>query len=158
MEDFIDELFSSVDEYYPGSKRKRKDKPQVVKKVIDTTWDSRSYVKTLPNGTDVEFFTLGSLAQALGRQVVTLRSWTNDGHLPVSPYRLPDVVDKNGDTRKGRRLYTRAMIEAAVEIFDAAGLLHSDRVEWNQNQKVTNDISEAWMKIRANESQDNQEK
>lgn len=148
MEEVIEDLFSSLDEYYPGSKRKRKEKTEQVIPEIKS-WDSRSYTKTLPNGQDVEFFTLGALADALNRQIVTIRTWTLNGHLPVSTYRMPDVVDRNGETRKGRRLYTRGMIESAVEIFDKAGLLHSDRVEWAKNQKVTQDISEAWTKLRA---------
>lgn len=153
MEDFIDEMFSSVDEYYPGSKRKRKSVIKEAPKVKEqATWDARSYSKTLPNGKDIEFFTLGALAKALGRPIVTVRTWTMAGQLPASPYRMPTVVDKNGDDRIGRRLYSRAMIEAAIDIFERNGLLHLDRIEWSRHQHVTDDIAEAWGKLRATDN------
>jgi hypothetical protein len=149
MEDFIDEMFSAVDSYYPGSKRKRREtetKTQV--DMVEKTWDARPYVKTLPSGEDVEFFTLGALADALGRPIVTLRDWMKKGHIPNAPYRLPAKEDKHGDVRKGRRLYSRDMIEATVEIFDKAGLLHLTKIEWSNHRQVSQDIAEAWDKLR----------
>lgn len=153
MTDFLDEFLTSVDEYYPGSKRKRKEpvaKPEVE---VPTGWDSRPYVKTMPNGQDVEMFTLGALAEALGRPIVTLRVWMKQGHIPVSPYRLPSKLDKHGELRQGRRLYTRRMIEAAVEIFNSNGLLGTTRVDWSVHQRVGIDIAEAWSNIRAQETE-----
>ena len=47
------------------------------------------------------------------------------------------------------------MIESAVEIFQAAGLLHTKRVEWATNRQVTADLAEAWSKIRAEETTTN---
>lgn len=153
MEDFIDELFASVDEYYPGSKRKRKETKKEAYIPEIKTWDARPFVKTLPNGTDVEMFTLGALAEALGRPVATVRSWTVVGYLPAPPYRLPDVVDVKGVTRKGRRLYSRAMVLAAVEIFAKFGLLDSVRIEWSEHQNVPKELSETWNKIRVTENE-----
>lgn len=153
MEDLIDEMFSAIDEFYPGSKRKRKttevEKPKVL---VEKTWDSRPYVKTLPNGTDVELFTLGALAQALGRPIITARTWGMLGYLPSAPYRLPDTIDKNGDTRKGRKLYSRAMVEAAVELFDKHGLLGLDRIEWSEHQRVPQELAEMWEHIKQQEN------
>lgn len=150
MEDFIDEMFSAVDTYYPGSKRKRRETEKKTKLDLEIkSWDSRPYVKTLPNGQDVEFFTLGALAEALGRPVITLRDWMKKGHLPSAPYRLPAKEDKHGIVRQGRRLYSREMIEAAVEIFDKNGLLDLNKIEWSNHQRVVTDISEAWSKLRA---------
>ena len=150
MEDLIDEMFSAVDNYYPGSKRKRKmfEEPKTKFSIEEKTWDARPYSKVV-NGKDLEFFTLGALAQALGRPVVTLRDWMNKGYLPTAPYRLPEKEDKHGDVRKGRRLYSREMIEATVEIFDKAGLLNLNKIEWSNHQQVTFDIAEAWNKLRA---------
>ena len=145
-EDLIDDLFSEVDEYYPGSKRKRKVKAEKPEPVVKT-WDSRPYVKPL-NGKDVEFFTLGALATALGRPVITIRTWIANGYMPVSTYRLPDVVDKNGDTRKGRWLYTKDMINEAVRIFGENGLLDSVRIDWSSHRNVPQELSEAWVKLR----------
>lgn len=153
MEDLIDEMFSTIDEYYPGSKRKRKTvavaKPKVVE---EKTWDARPFVKTLPNGTDVELFTLGALAQALGRPIITARTWESLGYIPSAPYRLPDTVDKNGDTRKGRKLYSRAMVEASVELFDKHGLLGLDRIEWSTHLQVPQELATMWEAIKKQEN------
>ena len=159
MEDLIDELFSTVDDYYPGSKRKRKmveeAKPQ--KTIEEKTWDARPYVKNV-NGKDIEFFTLGALAQALGRPVITLRDWMKKGHLPTAPFRLPEKEDRHGELRKGRRLYSREMIETAVEVFDKAGLLYLNKIEWSNNRQVTLDIAEAWNNLRATTLENNETK
>jgi hypothetical protein len=150
-EDFIDKAFAGLEDYYPGSKRKRREKPkpEITPKA---DWDSRSYDKTLPNGKTVQMYTIGSLADALGRPVITLRLWMKEGHLPASPYRLPAIIDKSGNTREGRRLYTKAMIEAAVEIFGKAGLLEKSRVDWKLHRHLTREIDEAWTNIRALET------
>ena len=153
MEDFIDATFAALDEYYPGSKRKRKE--PVERKVVSVSWDSRKFIKTLPNGKDAEFFTLGSLSMAVNRSIITMRSWIKKGYIPASPYRLPTKPDKNGEDHMGRRLYTRPMIEAVVEIFAQHGILDTDRVEWSQHRTLGSEISEAWAKIRAEELKTN---
>jgi len=91
MTDEIDKMFSDLDSYYPGSKRKRRE-PKAPEVEVDDTWESKSYKKTLPNGKDMEFYTIGALAQALGRPVITIRQWIKTGYLPPSPYRLPTNV------------------------------------------------------------------
>jgi hypothetical protein len=155
-DDLIDSTFADLDSYYPGSKRKRK--PVVVKKPeieVDTNWDSKPVKKTLPNGRDLEMFTIGALAAAVGRPVVSVRAWIKEGYLPASPYRLPTKKDVNGKDHAGRRLYSRAMVEKLVEILDKAGLLHIKRIEWPLHRQVSLDIAEAWGQIRANENNEN---
>lgn len=149
-DDFINSAFADLDNYYPGSKRKRREeKKEAVRSTV--AWDSKPYVKALPDGTDMEFFTIGALAMALGnRPIITIRTWIKEGYLPVSPYRLPAKVDVNGKERLGRRLYSRPMIEIAVSIFSKAGLLNAKRIQW-PNQKLTSAIAEAWENIRATE-------
>ena len=61
-EDFIQNIFAGLDTFYPGSKRKRRENTEVQKTAV--VWDSKPVIKTLPNGTDVEMFTLGALASA----------------------------------------------------------------------------------------------
>jgi hypothetical protein len=152
QEDMIDEVFAALEEYYPGSKRKRRKVELPEAKVIEPkSWDSKPYYKTMPNGTDMEMFTLGSLADALGRPIVTLRHWMKMGYLPQSPYRLPSKPNKNGDIQKGRRLYSRAMIEYAVEVFDQTGLFDVERIEWSNYQQVITDIAEMWSQLRIQE-------
>jgi hypothetical protein len=151
IDDLIEQTFGSLDAYYPGSKRKRKEVVAPVAKEV-AGWDARPYIKTMPNGTDVEMFTLGALADALGRPVITVRTWMKNGHIPISPYRLPAQLDKHGQVRQGRRLYTRPMIEAAIQVFRSSGILEVVRVNWADHQQVGNDIAEAWNQIRAQET------
>jgi len=156
-EDFIENSFADLDNYYPGSKRKRK---PLVKKdpevTPDKSWDAKPYTKTLPNGKDIEMFTIGALASAIGRPVITIRTWIKEGYIPASPYRLPDTVDKYGKTNAGRRMWSRAMIETFVELLDKAGLLYTKRIEWPDHRNLSKEIAEAWTNIRANETNTNQ--
>ena len=155
-DDLIDSTFADLDSYYPGSKRKRK--PVVAKQPetkLDTAWDSNPVKKTLPNGRDLEMFTIGALAAAVGRPVISVRAWIKQGYLPASPYRLPTKKDVNGKDHAGRRLYSRAMVEKLVEILDKAGLLQVKRIEWPLHRQVSLDIAEAWSQIRANENNEN---
>ena len=152
MSDLIDDLFGEVGEYYPNSKRKRRPAAPVEEVASAGVWDSRPFHKTLPNGKTIEMFTINALAVALNRPLATLRLWLKEGHLPSAPYRLPAKQDKNGKERPGRRLYSRRMIEAAVEIFTRFGVLNTSRVEWTLHQQITTDLAEAWSQIRADET------
>jgi hypothetical protein len=151
MSDEIDRLFEDLDTYYPGSKRKRKEK--VIKEADpEAAWDTKPIKKKLPNGNEVELFTIGAMANALGRPVITIRTWIKEGYLPASPYRLPAKKNKNGEDHQGRRLYSRAMVERTVSLFHSAGLLHTKRVEWSVHRQLSNEIAEAWNQIRADET------
>jgi len=152
-DDLIDSTFAGLDVYYPGSKRKRKTpEPKKPEITLDAGWDSKPYKKTLPNGKDVEMFTIGALAGALGRPVITIRAWIKEGYLPASPYRLPTKKDVNGEDHQGRRLYSRAMVESVIKLFESAGLLYVKRIEWSLHRQLSNEIAEAWSQIRAQES------
>jgi hypothetical protein len=148
--DFIDDMFGELDVYYPGSKRKRLQ--PVEKPALDTDWQKDSYKKTLPNGREIEVYTLGSLAKALNRTIPTLRQWMQRGKLPQAPYRLPAKADKNGKVFEGRRLYSKEMVEVTVNLFLKAGLLDTDRIDWNIHRNLTSRIAEAWETIRAEEN------
>src|SRR5262245_54767460 len=69
-------------------------------------------------GVDVDFFTTGQLAKALGRKPGTIRKWENDGTIPVTWYNSP-----SDDPRGRRRLYTRDMVEGIVYIAKEEGIL-----------------------------------
>ena len=152
-EDFIDKAFADLDVYYPNSKQKRKEKVAPKQEVFpDTQWDSRPRITTLPNGKDIELFTIGAIASALGRPVITIRAWLKEGYLPAAPYRLPAKKNINGEDHQGRRLYSRAMVEKVVELFDKSGLLYVKRIDWDSNRHLSLEIAEAWSQIRANEN------
>lgn len=151
-EDFIDKEFAGLAKYYPGSKRVRKMSAPPAK-VEPLTWNERPTIKTLPNGKDVEMYTIGALATALGRPIITIRTWIKLGYLPESPYRLPTKLDKRGKEVQGRRLYTRPMIEAAVSLFESAGVSQINRIDWSLHRNLVDKIDEAWEKIRVQETE-----
>lgn len=152
--DFIDKTFADLDAYYPGSKRKRRE-PPAPKVVEPSTWEDEYFEKYLPNGEKVQMYTLGSLAKALGRSTKGLRLWMEEGKFPTSPYRLPATTGKNGKEYAGRRLYSKRMVEAAVEIFQSAGLIGLDRIDWSTHRNLGDKITEAWETIRAEEMKTN---
>lgn len=147
-DDLIEETFGDL--YYPGSKRKRRE-PKVEEKV-ETAWDRHPRPTVLPNGKEIDLFTIGALAEALGRPVITIKLWMKEGHLPTSPYRLPTKVDKTGKERQGRRLYSRSMIESAIAVFTKFSVLHVKRIDWDKYRKVTEEIAKAWEQSRAEET------
>jgi hypothetical protein len=84
-------------------------------------WDAKPR-KYNVGGVETEFFTLGNLATALGRQPVTIRKWEREGVIPKSTYQSPG---RDNDPRGRRRLYTRAQIEGIVRIALEEGVLVS---------------------------------
>ena len=153
-DELLDEMFKDLDIFYPGSKRKRQVKPsKEAREDSNAGWDSKPYKKTLPNGKDIEMFTVGALAAALGRPFVSVRVWNKEGYLPPAPYRLPTKENKHGEPHKGRRLYSRAMIEAAVSIFEARGLLEVKRIDWEEHRTLSSEIADTWTKIQTQETE-----
>jgi len=152
MSDEIDAMFSDLDTYYPGSKKKRRETKEKNKRINKdgSDWTTTAVFRKLPSGELHEFYQVGALAQALGRPLVTIRYWIKEGYIPQAPYRLADKETKNGETQRGRRLYSRAQIEKAVELFGKAGLLDKTRIQW-PNQQLTNAIAEAWDSIKSAE-------
>ena len=148
--DFIDDMFGELEVYYPGSKRKRREPPPKVE--LDTSWEKNSYKKNLPNGRQLEFYSIGSLAIALNRTIPTLRQWMQREKLPDSPYRLPSKLDKNGNMTEGRRLYSKEMVQITIDLFIKAGILNTDRIDWVLHRDLTRKIAEAWETIRAEEN------
>ena len=151
--DPVDRLLSELDDYYPGSKKKRRPlNPQAKKPKIkeEGSWDSNPQVKTLPNKNVVELFSAGDFSRALGRPLVTVRLWERKGYIPRAPYRLKSpVVD--GVKKPGWRMYSRAMIEATLEAFEARGLMEVPRIDWNRHTSLSIELMETWKKIHDQE-------
>ena len=80
-------------------------------------WDKKPVVY-IHGGVSQEFFTIGHLADALGRSPVTIRSWESKGLLPKSPYRSPRPRGETlpGRRSSGKRLWTRDQIEGIIRI------------------------------------------
>lgn len=137
----IESAFSELDDYYPGSRRKRRDAPVAVAQ--DEAWDEKPLVKFM-DGQEVEFFLLGSLAKALGKSPVTIRLWERKSYIPRSPYRLPSHTNSKGKEIPGKRVFTRELIQIAVEEFSKRGLLGAARVEWRDHSDLTIALYERW--------------
>lgn len=155
MGDTIDNMFGGIDEYYPGSKRKRRPvdpnaKPKK-KAVSENSWDSDAQLKKLPNGNVIELFSAGAMAQALGRPLVTLRLWERKGYIPRAPYRLKSMM-VNGVKKPGWRMYSRSIVEATIESFGSRGLLEAPRVDWNRHRDLSIELVEKWDKIHSQET------
>lgn len=111
-DDKILERFKDLN--YPGKREPVNRKPTPEK---TPEWDARP-IKFMIGGEEAEFYTISNLAEALGRSVVTIRSWENRGLLPRTPYRSPrprgDMLP--GTPRRGKRLWTREQIIGILRI------------------------------------------
>lgn len=140
----------------PGSKQKRRELTEESKKVRakllgePSDWDANPIIKNL-HGEETEVFTIGALAQALDKQVVTVRLWEKKGYIPIAPYRLRSK-SLRGQKVSGNRVYTRRLIEIAIEEFSARGLLGSARVEWSLHSDLTATITRRWREEIAKKS------
>jgi len=153
-DDAFDKLFGDLEEYYPGSKRKRRaPDPNAKKKEISTPgmWDKDPQVKTLPNGKVLELFSAGAMALALNRPLVTLRLWERKGYIPRAPYRLKSMM-VNGVKKPGWRMYSRTIVEETIKSFQSRGLLDAPRIDWNRNPDLSFELMEKWTKIHDEET------
>lgn len=150
----IDRLLSELDEYYPGSKRKRRPLNPEAKRPKakeEGSWDSNPQSKKLPNGSVVELFSAGAFALALGRPLVTVRLWERKGYIPRAPYRLKSML-VDGVKKPGWRMYSRTMIVATLEAFEARGLIEAPRIDWNRHNDLSIELMETWKRIHDQET------
>ena len=151
-QDDIEAAFADL-EYIPGSKKKRRELgPKISRRKSGESngWDANPIVKTL-GGIETEVFTIGALALALEKTIVTIRLWERKGYIPRAPYRLRSKTLK-GEKTGGNRVYTRALIESTIDEFNRRGLLGSARVEWNQHEDLTDALVKRWKEITSTES------
>jgi hypothetical protein len=135
----------------PGSKQKRREPNQASEKrrakILGESngWDENPIIKTL-QGVETEVFTIAALAKALEKQVVTIRLWEKKGYIPIAPYRLRSKTIQ-GRKVNGNRVYTRPLIEIAIEEFQKRNLLGSARVEWGQLDDLTETLVRRWKEV-----------
>lgn len=112
---------------YPGSRQALKridDESAEDDDSGDVDWDSSPRVYTI-GGKSTELFTIGALAKALRREVVTLRKWEQKGYLPPAQYRSPGNPNPEpGQRPKHDRLYTRDQVEGLIRILREEKLLN----------------------------------
>lgn len=146
-EEEILKAFEGLDRL-PGSKQKRRLSTPVAdkrrKQAFGGTngWDEHPIVKVV-KGVETELFTVGALASALEKKIVTIRMWEKKGYIPGAPYRLRSKIVQ-GKKVNGNRVYTRELIEILIEEFSRRGLLGTARVEWSQHQDLTDAIVARW--------------
>lgn len=141
------EAFSNLDKA-PGSKQDRR--PETPKSVArrqqvmgeSNGWDANPIIKIF-KGAETELFTVSALAHALGKKIVTIRLWERKGYIPLAPFRLRSK-ELNGKKVNGNRVYTRELIDIAIEEFARRGLLGSARVEWSQLEDLTESLARRW--------------
>lgn len=112
------------DVHYPGSKKVRR----AVAKPPDP-WDSLPHLDLPYKGETRRFYTVGVLAEKLGRQPQAIRKWERLGYLPMTRYRT-NSRRVNGQ----KRLYTREQIEGIVRIATEEGVIGG---ETNRNVSAT---------------------
>ena len=72
----------------------------------------------------------------------------------MAPYRLRSK-QLNGKKVNGNRVYTRELIEIAIEEFAARGLIGAARVEWKQLENLTEALIYRWRESVAKSKQSN---
>jgi len=137
------DLDAEIEErFYPGSKRRIPNDRTPPKAVAEDAWDSHP-VRLKVQGEVVEFFTIGMLAQALGRRPATLREWEAKGIIPKARYR---TAASSKDKQK--RLYTRAQVEVMVKLAQEEGLMAFSRAGGLRRGEIparfTERLLEAW--------------
>jgi hypothetical protein len=123
MQEALAALGPTDEEYFPGSRKKRGEKIENTTPEEDA-WDSNP-VTYLIKGVDQEFFFIGALAQALNKKPVTIRRWITEGVIPEARYRSPKIPNTRGGA--GRRLWTRAQINAIVKIAKDEGVFEDPK-------------------------------
>ncbi len=113
---------------YPGRRipKNRPDAPRTpvaLAEEVDVRWDEHPLVRTV-NGKELELFSIGDFALALGRRPTTIRAWEAQGVIPKARLRTttPKGEQVPGKAVKGRRLYTRYQIDAALAAAQATGV------------------------------------
>lgn len=94
---------------------------------------------------EVDLFTVGNLADALGVRPVTIRKWESEGKLPPPVARTPPPRNEQvpGKQRAGHRLYTRNQIIAAIKAATTYNIL-SRKPDW---AGFTAAVVEAWSNL-----------
>lgn len=102
---------------YPGKTPPRN---QVVDRGEDSWLNSLPSQEFLVNGIVRKFYTIGSLAKALGKTPVTIRSWEQKGWLPAANFRTkaPNGEQIPGKAVKGKRLYSQEQVVFLAEAYD----------------------------------------
>lgn len=125
------DLFGDMPDF-PGKtppKNRPSSRPQAMRE--DELNGARGRVYRI-KGEDVELFTVGELARAIGRQPVTVRAWESRGWIPKANFRTPAPARQQipGKAVKGRRLYTRRQVEFLAQAVSSFSLDLKTSSDW----------------------------
>ncbi len=86
------------------------------------------FTEYLVGGSPRKFYSIGSLAKALGKKPVTIRSWEDKGWLPSASFRTPAPKGTQipGKQPKGRRLYSTEQVTFLVGAYQQFILASND--------------------------------
>jgi len=92
-------------------------------------WDSHylTFSKERSDGSVVSYrlYTIGALAEAVGKSIATIRRWLAVGILPEPKLRTPAIPRTLGNA--GRRLWTRQQIQAIADLAVECGVANNSR-------------------------------
>jgi hypothetical protein len=118
-----------TEDRYPGSKQTRKQYQQGLPGAVTPGKDGSPGSLGTPRlftagARDVEMFTVGQLARAVGRKSVSIRRWEQEGIIPAAPFFKRGI---DNDARGQRRYYSRAHVEGIMRIAEEEGILYDLR-------------------------------
>lgn len=101
------------------------------------------------NGQERNFYYIGTLAAALERKPVTIRSWETKGIIPMSRFRepAPETAALPEKSAAGRRLYTREQIEAVRAAAVQCGVLDRARPTEAALTAFSKAVRAAWSQL-----------
>ena len=96
----------------------------------EPTWktDSLLHREFITGQGPTKLYTIGALAQALGKRPVTIRKWIRQGVIPEAGMKTQPISKTLGES--GRRLFSEEQIEAMVRIAKDCGV-------WGEGRRVT---------------------
>jgi hypothetical protein len=108
-----DDLFAAFEQEkpYPFPGKRAPAVGPAPEKVAGEWWSTP--IKKKIGGREIDFYTIGQLAQAMDLQPVTVRKWESLGWLPKPIVRMPPPRKGGLPDKKvmGRRLWTRTQVE-----------------------------------------------
>lgn len=140
----VDDLFGDLPNYPGKTPPKNRDKKPAQ---YDGPLAALKPTVYIINGEAQDFYTIGQLAQALGRKPGTIRMWEDRGRIPPATYRTAEPAGEQipGKRLRGRRLYSRRQVELiiqAVELFIGDNPKNNS-ARWNEFKQY---IKQHWIK------------
>lgn len=134
MRDVLD-LFGDLPDY-PG-KKVPKNRPAFKQQKFSVDGDPLAGVpkRVLTiKGEAKDFYTIGALAQVVGRTPLAVRKWERKGWIPSPTYRSakPSGHQSVNTANKGYRLYSKEQVELIYQALEMNGLTGTRNGSWQE--------------------------